>query len=86
MHPESKVIIISVLLTIVAAWIGITLGMWLFMENDNACWHVCSDGGVANLTTGDICLGCWYNNEPIRFTLPEILGIQWKWISAHKVV
>jgi len=64
-------IFIGILVTVI--WVSITFIQWTFDINYEACYQ-------ANIMP----LACTVH--PIRFTIPEILTMQWEWIIAHKVI
>jgi len=51
-------------------WFIFTILQWLFLINIDACHMGAYD--------------CVYGH-PIRYTIPEILGMQWEWIIAHRL-
>jgi hypothetical protein len=56
------------------AWLIITLSQWMFYTNFDACYYVFNRMPYECIT------------HPVRYTIPEILSMQWEWIIAHKVI
>lgn len=66
-------VLLMVLIAVVIIIIFITMMYWLFGIN----WDACESVGLG-------VYQCY--EHPIRYSLSEVLHMEWEWIIAHKVI